>query len=72
MNFYSKSGPSSTAASISDLDGYSFPANSFIPVDNDDFGFDPPEQKTRYPKMMQTYSPTDDSAISPPEDWPGF
>ena len=70
-SFRSQSEPSSAVASISDLDGYSFPNTSYIPADQDEFGFDPPEQKAIYPKMKQTYSPPEDNVASP-EDWPGF
>ena len=66
-----RSGPSSTVASISDLDGYSFPNNSYISADQDEFGFDPPEQKSIHHRVNQTLSPPEDNVASP-EDWPGF
>ncbi len=72
MNTYGRSGPSSAVASISDLDGYSFPNHVYVPADDDEFGFDPPAQKTLYPKMAQTNSPIEDDAPSSSEDWPGF
>ena len=73
MNSFPNSGPSSAVGSIADLDGYTIrDYNSYLPADQDEFGFDPPEQKAFYPKMNQTYSPREDSDASPLGDWPDF
>jgi hypothetical protein len=77
MNSFSQSRPYSALPSISDLDGYTiwgynFTANSsYMPADKDEFGFDPPSQKTHYPKV-DTYRSADDSVDSPLGSWPGF
>jgi hypothetical protein len=71
----SLSGTSSAVDSISDLDGYTitdynFPAsNNFGTLQEDDFGFDPPQLKPSSQSNYQVYSPPDD--LSMPE-WPGF
>ena len=73
MNAYTYSGPSSAVASISDLDGYTLREyNSYIPADQDEFGFDPPEQKPFFSKPSQMYSPPQDITDSPMGDWPSF
>ena len=65
MNSFTRCGTSLAVPSISDLDGYiirpySFPTNSsYEPADQDEFGFDPPPQKTLYPKMF-THGPPED------------
>jgi hypothetical protein len=77
MNSFSPSRPSSALPSISDLDcytiwDYNFTAkSSYMPADQDEFGFDPPSQKTFYPKM-DTYKSHEDSIDSPLGSWPGF
>lgn len=69
------SGASSAVDSINDLDGYtlrdySFPSvNSFAPIQEDDFGFDPPLMKASSLNNYQPYSPPND--LSLPE-WPEF
>lgn len=69
------SGPSSAVDSINDLDGYTirdynFPsANSFTPVQDDDFGFDPPAIKAGSLNNYQVYSPPTDLSLP---DWPDF
>jgi hypothetical protein len=73
MNQFSLSRPSSAVASISDLDGYTVrDYTSIAHADQDEFGFDPPEEKPLYPKRDQTYSPPEDSTDSPLGGWPGF
>jgi hypothetical protein len=67
------SGPSSTVASVSDLDGFTIGRDSFLnaynPNEHDEFGFDPPEEKLSNLSRF-------DQAYSPPEQndnlWPGF
>ena len=77
MNSYSQSGPSSGVPSISDLDGYTirdfnFPgSNSYLPADQDEFGFDPPEERGAFGKLQQHLSPADSTA-SPLSEWPEF
>ena len=73
MTSLNQSVSSSAAPSISDLDGftlgrdYNYPmTNSYMAVDQDEFGFDPPAQKASYTKFNQTYSPPEMG------DWPGF
>lgn len=71
---FSTSGPSSAAASVTDLDGYTLRDtlfNSYGPPDDDEFGFDPPEQKPTYPKIDQLYSPPEPNDLSL-GGWPGF
>lgn len=68
MQAYAQSGPSSTVASVSDLDGYTLPFNAYGPADNDEFGFDPPLGKATFPKIEQTYSPPEQGL----GEWPGF
>lgn len=71
MQAYSHSGPASTVASVSDLDGYTLPFNSYTPMENDDFGFDPPAEKIAYPKI-ETYSPPEPMEAMIIGDWPDF
>ncbi|KPI39078.1 uncharacterized protein AB675_4568 [Cyphellophora attinorum] len=68
MQSYSNSGPASTA-SVSDLDGYTLPFNAYTPLESDEFGFDPPTDKSAYPKMDQAYSPPEPADSSM---WPEF
>lgn len=71
---FSASGPPSTAPSVTDLDGYTLREhmfNSYGPPEDDEFGFDPPEQKPAYHKLDQTYSPPEPNDLSL-GGWPGF
>lgn len=71
----SHSGTASAVDSISDLDGftirdYSFPASSnYAPLQDDEFGFDPPQMKPSPLSNYQVYSPPDDFPMS---EWPEF
>ena len=77
MNSFTRSSTSFAVPSISDLNGYTirhdcFPTNSsYMPADQDEFGFDPPPQKTLYPKMV-IYGPPEDSIDSPLGGSSGF
>ena len=74
-SFSTQSGPSSTVASISDLDGYTihdygFPPNTnYASAQDDDFGFDPPQLKLSALNSFQPYSPPTDLSLS---GWPEF
>ncbi len=72
----SLSGASSAVDSINDLDGYTltdynFPAStSFGTLQEDEFGFDPPQLKSSSLSNYQVYSPPGDDLSLP--EWPGF
>lgn len=71
---FSTSAHSSAAPSVTDLDGYTLRDNlfnSYGPPEDDEFGFDPPEQKPTYPKLEHTYSPPEPNDLSL-GGWPGF
>lgn len=54
--FTTQSRPASTIASVSDLDGYSFPPDySYPPTEDNEFGFDPPS--SRLAQKSDAYSP---------------
>ena len=76
MQAYSQSGPTSTVASIGDLDGYTLPPfGSYTAADNDNddqFGFDPPAGRSLYPKMDPSYSPHQQADSMLLGGWPDF
>jgi hypothetical protein len=71
---FSTSAHSSAPPSVTDLDGYTLREpmfNSYGPPEDDEFGFDPPEQKPMFPKHDHTYSPPEPNDLSL-GGWPGF
>jgi hypothetical protein len=73
MHSFTPSGSGSAAASISDLDGYTIRDNyTYVAGDQDEFGFDPPQERAYYPKIDQVYSPPAENTDSPLGGWPGF
>lgn len=71
----SQSGVSSTTPSISDLDGFTLrdyqfpPSSSYSSIQDDDFGFDPPQMKPNSLDTYQAYSPPNHMSLS---GWPEF